>query len=104
MAESEKTCEGEWEGSWECVAALAPILGKPADRVYHAVVPFQLGGSADVLSFSGYTPGATYVTAELPARNQGSCQAAWELRTDDLCSRRAVAGGRSHFPVGSLYL
>ena len=72
MADSEKTRRDNWERIWEArIAALAPILGKAADRVYHAVVPFYLGGSADVLSFPDYVPGATYVTAELTGEESG---------------------------------
>jgi hypothetical protein len=53
----------EWQKIWESrIAALTPILGKPADTVLHAVIPFQLGGGADVLPFSDFTSGTTYVT------------------------------------------
>jgi hypothetical protein len=41
------------------------VLGPPTDRVFHALVPLSLGGSADVLEFPAYLPGATYVTADL---------------------------------------
>lgn len=58
--------DDEWQKVWDArVTALAAILGKPADHVLHAVVPFQLGGSADVLPFPDYVPGMTYVTADL---------------------------------------
>lgn len=56
------------------MAALTPILGKPADTVFHATMPFQIrevGGSADVVPFPSYTPGVTYVTAELTGEDVG---------------------------------
>lgn len=63
---------GEWEKVWDArIAALTLILGKPANTVLHAVVPFQLGGSADVLPFPDYVPGMTYVTAEMTGENVG---------------------------------
>ncbi len=56
----------EWQTIWNArIAALTPIIGKPADTVLHSLIPFQLGGSADVLLFSDFTPGITYLTAEM---------------------------------------
>jgi hypothetical protein len=37
----------------------------------HAIIPFQLGGSADVLPFPDYVPGITYVTAEMTGEDVG---------------------------------
>jgi len=57
---------------WDArIAALTPILGRPADTVYHAVVPFYLGGFADVLEFPNYAPGMTYITADLTGEDVG---------------------------------
>ncbi len=69
--------ENEWTRLWNArLAALTPILGKPADGVYHAVTPFHFrdpaGGScADVVPFPSYLPGATYVTTELTGEDVG---------------------------------
>ena len=71
----EETNDDEWTEVWDArIAALTPLLGKPTDTVYHATIPFQFrnaGGSADVVLFPNYTPGATYVTAELTGANVG---------------------------------
>jgi hypothetical protein len=71
----EDTHDDQWKKIWDArIVALTPILGKPADMVFHAAIPFQFrdaGGSADVVSFPGYVPGATYVTAELTGENVG---------------------------------
>ena len=62
----------EWQKVWDGrIAALTPILGKPADMVLHALIPFQLGGSADVLPFPDYVPGVTYVTADMTGADVG---------------------------------
>ena len=56
------------------MAALTRILGEPAHTVFHAMIPFDFrdaGGSADVVPFPNYTPGATYVTAELTGTDVG---------------------------------
>jgi len=72
MPDHPQTQNDEWQRIWDArVAALTPILGKPADTVLHAVIPFQLGGSADVLPFPDFTPGITYVTAELTGEDVG---------------------------------
>ena len=62
----------EYKNVWDArVAALTPILGKPGDKVWHAVIPFQLGGSADVLAFPEFVPGITFVTAEMTGVDMG---------------------------------
>ena len=62
----------EREEVWEArVAALASILGQPTDDVFHAIMPFKLGGFADVLAFPGFVPGMTYATAELTGEDSG---------------------------------
>ncbi len=72
MPDQPQTGNDESQKIWEArIAALTPILGKPADMVLHAVIPFQLGGSADVLPFPDYVPGVTYVTAEMTGENAG---------------------------------
>jgi Suppressor of fused protein (SUFU) len=72
MPDLPQTKNGEWQKIWDArIAALTPILGKPTDKVLHAVIPFQLGGSADVLPFPDFTPGITYVTAEMTGEDVG---------------------------------
>ena len=75
MPTPEKTPNDEWTKVWNArMTALTSILGKPADTVFHATIPFQFrdaGGSADVVPFPSYTAGATYVTAELTGEDVG---------------------------------
>jgi len=47
------------------VAALKSVLGDPDGLVLHAVIPWQLGGQADVLCFRKHLPGRVAVTCEL---------------------------------------
>lgn len=66
MSTPEPNPDDEWTKIWDArLEALASVLGKPEDTVYHAVIPFGLGGSADVVSFPNYLSGNTYVTSEL---------------------------------------
>jgi len=46
-------------------AVLESVLGPAEDTVLHAVVPFHLGGQADVLSFRKHLPGRLSATCEL---------------------------------------
>ncbi len=72
MPDDTQTQNDEWQKIWDArIAALTPILGKPADTVLHAVIPFQLGGAADVLPFPDFTSGITYVTAEMTGEDVG---------------------------------
>lgn len=72
MPERADTNSGEWREVWNArICALTPILGKPADKVLHAVIPFHLGGFADVLPFPEHVPGITYVTAEMSGQDVG---------------------------------
>ncbi len=72
MPDQPQTEDDEWQKIWDArSAALARVLGKPGEMVFHAPVPFQLGGFADVLPFPDYVPGATYVTAELTGEDVG---------------------------------
>ena len=72
MAEGLQAQDDSWQKVWDArVAALTPILGKPTDMVFHSVTPFQLGGFADVLPFPNFTPGITYVTAEMTGEDMG---------------------------------
>lgn len=72
MSAPEQAKQDDWENVWNArVSALTPMLGRPADSVFHAPVPMYLGGFADVLSFPDYVPGMTYVTAELTGEDVG---------------------------------
>jgi hypothetical protein len=50
---------------------MTSILGQSDSTVYHATIPFYLGGSADVLRFPHYVPGMTYATCELTGEDVG---------------------------------
>ncbi len=72
MSDDSQAQNDEWQEVWNArIAALTPILGKPADTVLHSLIPFQFGGAADVLPFPDFTPGVTYVTAELTGEDVG---------------------------------
>jgi hypothetical protein len=91
MPDDTQAQKDEWQKIWDArIAALTPILGKPADTVLHAVIPFQLGGAADVLPFPDFTPGITYVTAEMTGEDVGqrpSSLGNYELM---ICARREL--------------
>ena len=59
-----------WEELWNArLAALEGVFGAADESVLHSAVPFfmghEMGGNPDVVSFSGFTDGKLYVTAEL---------------------------------------
>ena len=103
MPTPEETHDDEWTKVWDArMAALTPILGKPADTVFHATIPFQFrdaGGSADVVPFPSYAPGATYVTAELTGTDVGQRPSSLghysrTRRFAPCCSRTQVSSGK----------
>jgi hypothetical protein len=56
----------EWKRTWDArTAALESVLGPAEDMVLHALVPFQIGGQADVLSFRKLMAGQVAATCEL---------------------------------------
>jgi len=56
----------DWERTWNArQAALESVLGPADNAVLHAVIPFHLGGQADVLAFSQSVPGKVFATCEL---------------------------------------
>src|SRR6478736_80626 len=64
--------QDDWQRTWEArIGALTPILGRPAETVYHATIPMYLGGFADVLPFPEFVRGMTYVTADLTGEDVG---------------------------------
>ncbi|MDR3402586.1 MAG: suppressor of fused domain protein [Chthoniobacter sp.] len=85
----------DWKRIWDArLAALESILGKSADTVGHAVVPFYLGGTADVLSFPHYVPGFTFVTADLTGEDVGQ-------KPNSLGNYELMICTRSDFPRAS---
>ena len=65
----------EWQIGWEArMAGLESNFSKCDDNVLHGVVPFmlgrQMGGSPDIVTFSSYTKGKLYVTADLLGSDQ----------------------------------
>jgi hypothetical protein len=75
MPDQPEADNNEWEKVWNArIGALTPILGEPGEMVFHATVPFNLGGFADVVPFPEFVPGATYVTAELTGEEVGQLQ------------------------------
>ncbi len=72
MSRQTQTKDDDWQKIWDArVAGLTSLLGAPTDVVYHAVLPFYLGGAADALAFPNFVPGITYVTAELTGEDVG---------------------------------
>jgi len=73
------TAKSDWEEAWDARAdALARVLGKGHDNVFHAPHPFALGGNADVIAFHRHLKGVVYVTAELTGKPD-ACYADYEL-------------------------
>lgn len=56
----------DWQRTWNArQAALESVLGKSDGRVLHALMPFNIGGQADVLVFRRHIPGLVAATCEL---------------------------------------
>jgi hypothetical protein len=68
----------DWSRTWDArVEALARIFGPADDQLFHAVLPFQFGGTADVVCFRpAFLDGTVYVTSELTGRD---CYRPYEL-------------------------
>lgn len=61
--------QDDWQEIWSArTAALEDVLGPSLDSVYHAPIPFALGGTADVMIFDHHLEGMVYVTAELTGK------------------------------------
>lgn len=66
MTEPNEGSHDDWEALWDDrLAALESVLGPVEDKVYHAMVPFTIGGTADVVVFRDHVDGVVYVTADL---------------------------------------
>ena len=58
--------DDDWKQMWDArKASLESVLGPADDTVLHAVVPFHLGGQADVLAFRKHIAGRVSATCEL---------------------------------------
>lgn len=78
--------DDDWKRTWDArKAALESVLGPAEDTVLHAVVPFHLGGQADVLAFHKHIAGRVAATCELlgePSQKQ-NLQGTYELMIAD---------------------
>lgn len=85
---STDAANGDWQKIWDArLAALAQHFGKPADSVYHAVVPFYLGGQADVVAFPGYRGGIAYITTEMTREDVGQIPGEFDSYELMVCTR-----------------
>ena len=58
--------DDHWQQTWDArKAAIESVLGPSEDTVLHALVPFYLGGQADVLTFRKHIAGRVAATCEL---------------------------------------
>lgn len=69
------TNEENWEELWDArVQGMEQTFGPHDESILHGTIPFHLGqdlgGSPDVLMFSGVTDGILYVTADLIGSDQ----------------------------------
>jgi hypothetical protein len=56
----------DWQQAWNArKGALESVLGPAEDTVLHAMVPFHMGGQADVLVFRKHVAGRVAATCEL---------------------------------------
>lgn len=75
MREDIAADEDSWEKLWDArVKGMENTFGTHDPSVLHGTIPFHLGqdlgGTPDVLLFSGYTDGRLYVTADLIGSEQ----------------------------------
>ncbi|MDG3005359.1 suppressor of fused domain protein [Paludisphaera mucosa] len=85
--------DAAWNLWWDDrIAALEGILGKSDENVGHAMIPFHLGGAADVVYFRTHLPGVVAVTCELVGCDEqiASRFGSYELM---ICHRDDVAWG-----------
>jgi hypothetical protein len=77
--EMDTSAEDDWKEVWDARAeALSGVFGPGHDQVFHARLPFALGGQADVMAFFHHLDGVVYVTAELTGK-PGAYYADYEL-------------------------
>jgi hypothetical protein len=101
-----KDTANEWEQAWNNrQRGLEAVLGEVDDTLFHAPVPLSLGGNADVLRFSHFLPGDTYVTAELTGTETEQLPSSignYELNV--VRARRTHARGQFNLAIGRLHL
>ncbi len=85
---SKDTANDDWKKTWDArLTALERHFGKPEDRVHHAVIPFNLGGQADVVAFPGYRGGVAYLTTELTGEEAGQIPGEFNQYELMICTR-----------------
>ncbi|QVL34616.1 suppressor of fused domain protein [Telmatocola sphagniphila] len=58
--------EHDWQHWWDNrLRALEEVFGPQDEQVFHSLIPFDVGGVADVLVFKHHLDGVVYVTADL---------------------------------------
>lgn len=66
MSSGDIAPDDDWQVWWNArIDAMRPVLGEPEDGVFHAPIPFYLGGTADVIAFRHHVDGIVYVTNDL---------------------------------------
>jgi len=80
-----------WAKTWDArLKALSRVLGKAQDKVFHAFIPFDLGGFADVLTFSNFVRGRTYVTADCTGPGVGQLKSRLGNYELMICTRKPM--------------
>jgi hypothetical protein len=86
--------EREWEELWTARRdAIARIIGPVGHEVFHALLPLNLGGSADVMMFPDHHGGVAYVTADLTGESDQPPNAFWEQYELVICLREHAPWG-----------
>jgi hypothetical protein len=71
MSDDDVEPNDDWQVWWDArIDAMRPVLGEPEDGVFHAPIPFNLGGTADVIVFRQHVDGIVYVTNDLIGDDQ----------------------------------
>jgi hypothetical protein len=89
--ESVMAANGGWTATWDArEAELVSLLGPTTGMVYHATIPFELGGFADVLEFREFVRGSTYVTADLTGPDSSQIPSSLGQYELMVCTREAA--------------
>ena len=107
--------DDEWSRVWDArKAALEQLLGPSSDKVLHSLIPFEMGGFADVLVFPKFPDGVAYVTAELTCKESAQqpnqlgqyelmfCAKTAESELGGLVSRLATLTRKRKFEIGDI--
>lgn len=85
---SRETVNDDSQKTWDArLGLLSHHFGQPGDAVFHAVVPFHVGGQADVVAFPRYCGGVAYVTAEMTGEDAGQIPGEFESYELMICAR-----------------